>query len=160
MSFDVVIIGIGQTLRGDDAAGLKAVALWQETYPATAGRSNLRVELAELPGMGLLALLESAQAAILVDAVHSGAPPGTIHLLSEADLGSFDKSSASAHGWGIAETLALGRQLTPQQMPTNIRLVGIEAGELGMGQALSAPVVASLPQAAERIEKAIGEVFS
>ncbi len=32
----IAVIGIGQSLRGDDAAGLEAVRQWQEKYPKTA----------------------------------------------------------------------------------------------------------------------------
>jgi len=160
MTSDLVVIGIGQTLRGDDGAGLAAVKTWQQSYPDSARRSNLRVELAELPGIGLLSLLEGAQTAILVDAVRSGALPGTVHLLSEADLSNPLAGSATAHGWGVAETLALGWQLTPRQMPGSIRLVGIEAGDLGMGEMLSPPVAAALNLAANQIEQAICQVMA
>jgi hydrogenase maturation protease len=155
MTIDLVVIGIGQSLRGDDAAGLKAVKQWQEAHPDTASQPKLRVELAELPGVGLLSLMEGAQAAILVDAVHSSAPPGTIHLLSEADLEGFGAGSGSAHGWGVTETLALGRLLNPEHVPARIQLVGIEASELGLGQTLSPPVAAALSRAVEQIERAV-----
>ena len=160
MKDNLVVIGIGQALRGDDGAGLAAVQVWQETYPDSARHSNVRVELAELPGIGLLSLLEGVKVAILVDAVRSGALPGTVHFLSEADLANPLASSASAHGWGVAETLALGRQLTPQQMPGSIQLIGIEAGELGMGETLSPPVAAALTQAASQIEEAVCQAIT
>lgn len=160
MTNDLVVIGIGQALRGDDGAGLAAVRVWQQTYPGSASRSNVRVELAELPGIGLLSLLEGTRAAILVDAVRSGGLPGTVHILSEADLSNPHASSASAHGWGVAETLALGRQLSPQQMPGSIQLIGIEAGEIGMGEAISPPVAAALTKAASKIEQAVCQAIA
>lgn len=160
MTNNLVVIGIGQALRGDDGAGLAAVQVWQQTYAESARRPDLRVELVELPGIGLLSLLEGARAAILVDAVRSAASPGTVHLFTEADLSKPDVSSASAHGWGVAETLALGRQLTPQHMPGSIILIGIEAGELGMGETLSSPVAAALPLAASKIEDAVCQAIA
>src|SRR5512139_2985786 len=83
MTNTLVVVGIGQALRSDDGAGLAAVQAWQQSYPESARCSNVRIEMAELPGTGLLALLEGAQAAIVVDAVRSGATPGTVHALSE-----------------------------------------------------------------------------
>ncbi len=47
----VAVIGIGQSLRGDDAAGLIAVRQWQEKYPQTASRPEVRIETDELPGL-------------------------------------------------------------------------------------------------------------
>ena len=38
---EIVVIGIGQRLRGDDEAGLAAVSLWRERCPATAGEISL-----------------------------------------------------------------------------------------------------------------------
>ncbi len=154
----IKIIGIGQSLRGDDAAGLEAVRLWQATYPARPREQDIQVELAELPGFGLLSLLEGSAAAILVDAVHSQAVPGTIHVLSENELEVLGAGSGSAHGWGVAETLALGRQLMPGSLPENLRLVGIEAGQLELGQLLSPQVQSALPQVAEMIERFISEL--
>ena len=78
----VAVIGIGQSLRGDDAAGLEAIRQWQEKFPETASRPEVRVEASELPGFALLDMLEDVDAAILVDAVQSSAQPGTIHRLS------------------------------------------------------------------------------
>jgi hydrogenase maturation protease len=151
----IIIIGIGQSLRGDDAAGLIAVRTWVEKFHPLALPPDLQVELAELPGIGLLNLLEGARLAILVDAVHSGAKPGTIHRLTENQLVSFNSGSDSAHGWGVAETLALGRQLSPSSLPPELFLIGIEAGQLNLGAALSPEVEESLPRVAGLIEEYI-----
>ena len=47
----VAVIGIGQSLRGDDAAGLEAVRRWEEKFHETANRLEIRVEASELPGL-------------------------------------------------------------------------------------------------------------
>lgn len=149
----LVIIGLGQALRGDDAAGLEAVRLWERTFPATASQPWLRIEYAESPGLTLLSLLAEADSALLVDAVQSGAPAGTIHLLREADIPAFLQGAASAHGWGVAETLALGRQAGLLDLPAQITLLGIEATHLEVGSGLSPAVQQALPEAALTIEK-------
>jgi hydrogenase maturation protease len=151
----VMIIGLGQSMRGDDAAGLAAVRLWQQSYQASHAQTNLQVELAELPGIGLLNLLEGTSIAILVDAVHSNVKAGTIHILSEDQLDSFSDGSISAHGWGVAETLALGHKLIPTSMPKKLTLIGIEAGNILMGESLSPGVELALPEAAHLIEQLV-----
>src|SRR4030042_4400100 len=85
----IKIIGIGQSLRGDDAAGLAAVRFWQEKYQVKIERPYLQVELAELPGIGLLSLLEGTRTVILVDAVHGNGQAGTIHGLKNDQLEAF-----------------------------------------------------------------------
>src|SRR5512142_1104173 len=107
----VTVIGIGQSMRGDDAAGLEAVRRWQLGYPATATRPGVQVQYAELPGLALLDMLEGFDAAVLVDALQSAAPAGTVHRLALDELDSFSNGAKSAHGWGVAETLQLGHQL-------------------------------------------------
>jgi hydrogenase maturation protease len=147
------IIGIGQSLRGDDAAGLAAVNLWNQTYQSKIDRPGVEIELAELPGIGLLSLMEGARAAILVDAVHSGAKPGTVHVVSENQIASFTAGSGSAHGWGVAETLSLGRKLMPASLPAKLILIGIEVSQLNLGETLSPEVESALPEVAQLIEQ-------
>jgi len=155
----IKIIGIGQSLRGDYAAGLSAVNLWHKTFHPGALPPGLQVELVELVGIGLLNLLEGAHYAILVDAVHSGARPGAIHRLTEDQLESFIDGSGSAHGWGVAETLSLGRQLTPLSLPSKLILIGIEAGQFNLGEALSPEVAESLPEVARFIEELVSSAL-
>jgi len=149
----IKIIGIGQSLRGDDAAGLAAVRLWKQIYQAGSMHTNVQVELTELPGIGLLSLLEGARVAILVDAVDSGAKAGTVYVLTENQLEAFNNGSGSAHGWGVAETLLLGRKLMSSALADKLILIGIEAGQLSLGETLSPEVEAALPVVARLIEQ-------
>jgi hydrogenase maturation protease len=149
------IIGIGQTFRGDDAVGPAAVNLWQKIFPASAMQPDIIVELLELPGISLLNVLKGANRAVLVDAVCSAAEPGTIHTITEDQLESFDLGARSAHGWGVAETIALGRKLNPAELPTELILIGIEADQIEMGEGLSQNVEMALPRVADLIEQIV-----
>jgi hydrogenase maturation protease len=152
---NIVVLGIGQSLRGDDAAGPQAVRLWREKYPQTANLPGVRVHTSELPGLGLLDLLAGADAALIVDAVRSGAPAGKLHRLASGDLAAFTPDAGSAHGWGVAETLRLGRSLSPALAACRITLLGIEAGQLEMGAGLSPEVEAALGVLVENIENEV-----
>ncbi len=151
MTGDTVVIGLGQALRGDDAAGREAVRLWRAAHPG----AEARVELIGLPGLQLLEFLKGASAAVIVDAVQSGAPPGTLHLLNESEIAAFGAGAGSAHGFGVAETLALGRELCPDELPGTIVVVGIEIAQMELGQPLSPAVKAALPQAAQMIDSQV-----
>jgi hydrogenase maturation protease len=150
---EMIIIGVGQSLRGDDGAGSAAVRRWQQSYPQSASLPNLRIELAELPGLSLLEQIIGTGAAIIVDAVHSGTQPGTIHLIPETGLTAFESGSGSAHGLGIAESITLGRCVYPKEMPADIILIGIEASDFRLGAGLSKRVQHSLALAAQSIEE-------
>ena len=149
----VAVIGIGQSLRGDDAAGLEAIRQWREKYPETASRPEVQVEASELPGLALLDMIEDVDAAILIDAVRSFAKPGTIHRLSEEELLSFTSDAKSAHGWGVAETLGMGRLLGMVNIP--IRLIGIEAEQMTLGAGMSKVVRDSIPTVCKVIQEEI-----
>lgn len=149
----IKVIGVGQSLRGDDAAGLIAVRHWLDTCQARHGYPNVHVELSELPGLGLLSLLEGSRFAILVDAMHSNARPGTVQVLNEDQLAAFQPGSGSAHGWGVAETISFGRQLMPSTIPEKIVLIGIQVGQINLGEGLSPEVASAFPKVARLIEQ-------
>lgn len=147
-----LIIGVGQSLRRDDAAGLAAIKRWQEHFPEHAGDSDLIVACVELPGIALLDHLANAEQGLIVDAVSSGAHPGRLHRLAEQDVADFVQGSVSAHGWGVAETLALGRRLQPERMPAQVDILGIEVMDVSLGEGLSLDVGAAIDFAASEIE--------
>ena len=146
----ITIIGIGQSFRGDDAVGLEAIRRWREEFNETASRPEVQVEVCELPGVGLLDLFEGAESVLLVDAVQSGAKVGTVHRIGPEELVAFSADSTSAHGWGVAETLGLARQLGLTLPP--IHLIGVEAGQMDLGAGLSPEVEAALPVVCAWIE--------
>jgi hydrogenase maturation protease len=155
---NLLVVGIGQSFRGDDGSGIAAVKFWRDSYKS-AQDPQIRIEIAELPGLALLDLLENSQAAIIVDAMRSGNTPGTIRLLSEDDIASFGKGIGSAHGWGVAETLTLARQLELQKLPDRISIIAIESGQFEIGGHLSREVQNAIPAAARLIEDQIQQIL-
>jgi len=89
--------------------------------------------------------------AIVIDAICSGAVPGTIHHLSTEMLAT--QRSASAHDVNLPTALAFGRQAgAPLPSDQNVRLVGIEAEDVVNFSERCTPAVA------EAIPRAIDEV--
>jgi hydrogenase maturation protease len=151
----VAVIGIGQSMRGDDAAGLEAVRLWRTSHPQTAQRSQVHIGCLEGSGLELIELLQGMDAAVLVDAVRSDAPAGTLHRIGTEALSCLQGASAAAHGWGVRDVLRLAAALQPEIGRAEIRLLGIEIEQLGVGQALSETVQAALPALSEAIEQEV-----
>jgi len=150
---NILVLGIGQSLRGDDAAGLEAVSLWQKQYPDSA--APIHVELTELPGLNLLDLLDGMDAAILVDAVHAQAAPGALLRIGPDELAAFTPETASAHGWGVAETLHLGLSLYPALAKVRITMIGIVGRQFNLGAGLSPEILAAIGEAANMIENEV-----
>ena len=151
----IVVIGVGQTMRGDDGVGVIAVQSWQAQYPQTASRPEVRVEIAGLPGLDLLELLSGADYALIVDAIKGNEPAGEIHILDEQAISAFDPGAGSAHGWGVAETIRLGQKLGRTDLPGEIKIVGITAQQFGIGRSLSPVVTERLPNIIAEIENQI-----
>jgi hydrogenase maturation protease len=145
MSRRRIVIGIGNPERGDDAAGRQVARLLHGKLPDG-------IELAEQDGeaTALLAGLDGAASAILVDACASGAPAGTVRRfdLSAAALphGAFGVSS---HGLGLAEAVGLARALG--QLPARCILYAIEGESFAIGASLSPSVGIAVADVAQRI---------
>ena len=113
----VRVIGLG-TRRGDDAAGLLAAeALAAESWPVP-----VDVLRCESTGPDLLDALGGAEAVVLVDAMRTGRPPGTVREIAREELS--QARSMSSHGMGVAETLRLAAGLG--RAPSRVAIVGIE----------------------------------
>ena len=106
-----------------------------------------------MPGLDLLDLLEGSEAAVIVDAVENSGKPGRIHRLGLDELAAFGTEAKSAHGWGVAESLRLGWQINPASRSMRIRLIGIEAQQMDLGQPMSEAVRAVLPAACQAVEE-------
>jgi hydrogenase maturation protease len=86
------------------------------------------VILAERPGANLIELLDHVQAAILIDAVRSGAPPGTLHELSFDELSRSTAHFVSSHELGVAASVQLALKLG--RGPIRGKVLGIEIAPL------------------------------
>jgi hydrogenase maturation protease len=150
---NILVLGIGQSLRGDDSAGLEVIRLWQTIHPCSAAR--VQVELLELPGLTVLELLEHRDMSIIVDAVHTFSSSGKVMRLGLDEVARFTPESRSGHGWGVAETLHLGRLLFPGLKECRITLFGITSKKFGMGDGLSPEVGAAIITTTELVEREI-----
>ena len=153
----VAVVGVGQSLRGDDAVGLEVLRQWQENFPETAGRPEVRIEACELPGMALLDMFQDVDAAIFVDAIQGRFIPGTVRLLDESELSAFLSDSKSAHGWGLAETLRLGSTLTGVTIKTKV--IGIQIEQTLIGSELSKFVKEAVPIACDVLQKEVNRIL-
>jgi len=112
------VIGIGSPF-GDDTAGMEVVRMLAHEPPATC-----ELLIVDRPGASLLDLMEDADAAILVDAVRSGARPGTLHPLSFDELIRWTAHLVSSHELGVAASIQLARPLG--RAPARGGLLGVE----------------------------------
>jgi hydrogenase maturation protease len=134
---NVTVIGVGNSYRRDDGAGL-AVA-----KQVRARESGVRVEACEQEPSRLIDAWAAADVAVVVDAVSSGAAPGTVHR--------FDASAAavpasvfrgSTHALGVGEVIEVARALG--RLPARVLVYGIEGEEFTAGRGLTPAVAAAV----------------
>jgi len=150
----IIIIGVGNPYRGDDGVGLVAARSLRERAP----RGTVVLEQDGEPA-GLIAAWEGADAVILVDAVSSGSPRGTIHAFDAVrtplDRGLFRHST---HAFGVAEAVELSRALGT--LPPVIWIYGIEGKSFEMSPNLNAEVLAAVPRTVQTVLDKIEEIVS
>ncbi len=143
---NLLVLGLGNLLCGDDGAGVAAVELLRELYDFPPGVSVLD---GGTLGLSLLPWVEDARDAILVDAVRADAPPGSLLRLEGRDVSIAARERLSVHQVGVADLLG-GAHLVGR-LPERLVLLGIvpETVELRFG--CSPSVEAGLPELVERI---------
>lgn len=141
----VLVIGIGNPYRSDDAAGLIAARRIKERVPDY-------VEVIEESGDGA-ALMEAWKGSgkvILVDAVSSGQKPGTVYRF---DAGAQSIPTKffhySTHAFSVAEAVELARELN--RLPAQLIVYGIEGKNYESGFELSPEVESSVKEVVNRV---------
>jgi len=145
----ILIIGIGNPYRGDDAVGLRVAQDIKK-------EALVHVTVSEESGDGVT-LMESwknADTVILIDAVHSGTQPGTIHRFDVHTQTIPTKFfHYSTHAFGVAEAIELARAL--KQLPKNLIVYGIEGKCFEAGIGLSLEVEKAVEKVMLRVKQEI-----
>ena len=130
-----LIIGIGNRYRGDDAFGCLVAG-------EIAGRLPPGAKAMEHDGepAGLMECWQQAGRVILVDAVSSGAEPGTILRFDLAEKSLPEAVNLySTHAFGVPQAVEMARALG--NLPPEISFIGVEGENFGAGEALSHPLL-------------------
>lgn len=123
----VLVIGIGNAFRGDDAVGLFAAQQIQAM-----NLPDVSVVQATGDGAALMETWRGAETVVLIDAVQSGALAGTIYRF-DACVESLPCRffHYSTHAFSLAEAIELARVLN--QLPPRLTVYGIEGRSFGAG---------------------------
>jgi hydrogenase maturation protease len=145
-----VVIGVGNPYRGDDGAGREAARVVRQHVA-----DELDVVVCELEPTRLIDAWDGAAAALVLDAVASGAEPGTVHRFDATSepLPSREFRS-STHALGIGETIELARAVG--RLPERIVVFGIEGETFGSGTELSAGARAGVERAVDLVLEEAG----
>lgn len=150
----VLIIGLGNEVRGDDAAGLAAARQLKREFAE-------RVEVLESGGDGaqLMQAWKDACSVIVVDAAASGAPPGTVHRFDAcAEALPAGRFGGSTHAFGLTEAIELARALG--ELPRCLIIYAIEGKGFETGAALSPEAQAAVESLAARVRADVESMYA
>ena len=139
------VIGVGNPDRGDDGAGVAVARRLRDL-------ARPGVEVLESGGdaLSVLGAVRGAGRVILVDAIRSGAAPGSVRRIGgDADLLSSALRAGSSHDLGPAEALGLARALG--ELPERVEVIGIEGADFAPGAGLSPEVERAVDEVARQI---------
>ena len=136
----VLVLGMGNLLLEDEGLGVRALEILQQRYEIPP-----EVELLDggTTGMGLLDDISGRKHLIVLDAVQTGDPPGTLVRLAGDDVPVYFSMRISPHQLGLSDVLAtlelsgekpaevvvLG--LVPQSLEMSLELSELIRGKLG-----------------------------
>jgi hydrogenase maturation protease len=141
----ILVIGIGNIYRGDDAAGLLAA---RQLKCELDGRIEVIEENGE--GAALIEAWKGADSVFLIDAICSGADPGSVHRFNaKARPVPARFFRYSTHAFGVAEAIELARSLN--QLPPRLTLYGVEGKSFQAGAHLSSKVKEAVLRVVESV---------
>lgn len=148
----VLVLGVGNADRGDDAVG-RVVARRVREALATRGELAPAGPVAVLEhhgeGAALLEAWKDAVSVVVVDAAAPGTTPGRIHRI---DAGSQPLPVAllrSTHAFGVAEAVGLARALG--WLPRSLVVYAVEGLSFAAGTPMSPEVETAAADAAARV---------
>ena len=160
---NVLVLGIGNPILTDDAVGILVVRQLHDI--------DADVEEASVGGLTLLDFILGYDKVIIVDAVkrakknrnqreskkeskkEKGSKPGTISILTENEITRALHASCT-HDVSFSEAIELGKRLFPEEMPSEIVIVGIEVQDTEtFSETPTPPVERAIPEAVVLVKK-------
>lgn len=147
---EVLVVGCGNLLRGDDGVGPILVRhLWERGVP-----DGARLVDGGTAGMDVAFQMRGAERVVIIDASATGAAPGTLYRVPGAELENVPPlSGLHTHSFRWDHAIAFARWALAEACPDDITVFLIEAESVEMGAELSEPVVAGMEQVIALIER-------
>ena len=149
-----IIVGLGNPILCDDGVGWKVAEKVRTRLPSPltafpGGEGNLvDVEFLSLGGISLMEHLIGYERAIIIDALASNQPNGSVTVSKLSELPDYSALHiTSAHDTSLQNALKLGKAMGAN-LPDDVRIVGIATGHVyDFGEELSTPVADAIPLA-------------
>lgn len=147
---NTLILGLGNTLLGDEGVGVKTVSYLQNTQPV--------LQTVEMLDGGTLSFIlagpiEDADNLIVIDAAQLNSAPGTVHLFEGQEMDQFVMRNKhnSVHEVSLSDLLVIAH--LSGQLPQRRALIGIQPERIDWSDTLSDSVAQSVPIASDLVHE-------
>ncbi len=147
----ILVLGIGNLVMSDDGIGVRVVQLLAERY-----RFPAQVTILDggTLGLDLLPKLEGVERLLVVDAVDTGAPPGTVVRLAGDEVPVALEAKVSPHQMGLKDLLAVA--MLQGFAPREMVLWGVQPALIELGMELSPAVADALEPLTRHVVTELG----
>ncbi|MBK9571750.1 MAG: HyaD/HybD family hydrogenase maturation endopeptidase [Rhodoferax sp.] len=135
-----VVLGIGNTILTDEAAGVRAAMALESAYQIP---DNVQVIDGGTSGMEMIEDLSDLDFLVVIDVVKTGAAPGTVVKIAGDDIPVFFRRKLSPHQIALPDVLASLELLGT--MPQEIVVLGVEPVSLELGMEMTPTVAERIP---------------
>lgn len=150
----ILVLGLGNVLLRDEGLGVHVLRVLADLpWPA-------EVELSDggTAGLNLVDRLAGRRVVIVVDALDSLDPPGTIRRLRPPELASVSPAALSLHEAGLLEALAAARCVGCA--PQEVIVLGVQPGVVDWGLELSPAIAAVVPKLIEMVKAEVAAALA
>jgi hydrogenase maturation protease len=147
----VLVLGIGNLIMSDDGVGMRVVEQLAKRYRIPEGVQLLQ---GGTLGLNLLPDLQGVERLLVVDALETGEPPGTLLRLAGDEIPLAFETRFSPHEMGLKDLLTVAALMG--ESPHEVVLWGIQPERLDLGEELSPTVAALLDDLTARVAEELG----
>jgi len=142
-----VIMGLGNPLFQDEGLGVHCIARLADAD------FHEQAELIDggTDSLALLGVVEAAKHLLVIDAIDTDAPAGTICRVNGDEIPLMMAGRMSAHQIGFQEVLALAS--LRGKLPAELILIGVQPESLDWGTELTHTVTAAIPAVIEMVRQ-------
>lgn len=140
-----LVMGLGNRVMADDAAGLFSLERFRETFE---GGEDLAFLEGGTLGLELLVYMEGYDNVLILDCLVGVGAPGDVVTVEGEKVHTAFERSLSPHQMGIRDLVSVLDLM--DRMPRHLAIVGIVGSEIDVGLELTPPVAQALPEAVSK----------
>ncbi len=151
----IKVIGVGNTLRGDDGIGIYVI----EELKKVPLSKNIELIDGGTRGLDMFSFLEGVKKVIIIDAVKNQRTPGDIYRVDfdDEEIDTNQSDFISTHEFSWEDTLNMGKKILGNRFPNKVTFWGIEIENSEPGLGLSPTLKESLYKVVNLIQKELSE---